>query len=37
MVSNNDARLLYTLWFNFSRMLPSNCRVDGALTMLLGL
>jgi hypothetical protein len=37
MVSNNDARALYAPWFNPSRMFTSNRRVNGTLTMLLGL
>jgi hypothetical protein len=37
MVSNNDARALYTPWFNLSRMLTSNRRVNRPLTRLLGL
>jgi hypothetical protein len=37
MVSNNDARPLYALWFNLSRLLTANRRVDGTLNPLLGL
>jgi len=37
MVSNNDSRPLYALWFNVSRWLTSNRRVDGTLIPLLGL
>jgi hypothetical protein len=36
MVSNHDARALYAPWFNPSRMLTSNRRVNRTLTMLLG-
>ncbi|MBI1994920.1 MAG: hypothetical protein HYU31_16150 [Deltaproteobacteria bacterium] len=37
MVSNNDARPLYALCFSLSRLLTSNRRVDGTLTILFGL